>query len=155
MSNYIRVFQDGYSYFITIVTYRREPILIEHIGLLRKSFSLSKKRYSYTIDAIIVLPDHLHMIITPENAREYPKIISHIKRSFVYGLDTKLKEDAKMTLSRSSYNRKLSGIWQKRFYEHTIKDEKDWQDKMHYIRHNAAKHHLTDTWNDWKYSSFV
>ena len=155
MSNYTRIFQDGYSYFITMVTQRREPILIEHIELLRKSFSLSKRRYTYTIDAIIVLPDHLHMIITPENAGEYPKIISHIKRSFVYGLNTELKEDAKMTLSRSSYNRKLSGIWQKRFYEHTIRNEKDWLEKIHYIKHNAVKHHLTDDWSDWKYSSFA
>ena len=155
MSNYTRIFQDGYSYFITMVTQRREPILIEHIELLRKSFSLSKRRYAYTIDAIIVLPDHLHMIITPENAREYSKIISHIKRSFVYGLNTELKEDAKMMLSRSSYSRKLSGIWQKRFYEHTIRNEKDWLEKIHYIKHNAVKHHLTDDWSDWKYSSFA
>ena len=155
MSNYTRIFQDGYSYFITMVTQRREPILIEHIELLRKSFSLSKRRYAYTIDAIIVLPDHLHMIITPENAREYPKIISHIKRSFVYGLNTELKEDAKMMLSRSSYSRKLSGIWQKRFYEHTIRNEKDWLEKINYIKHNAVKHHLADDWSDWKYSSFA
>ena len=155
MSNYTRIFLDGYSYFITMVTHRRKAILTEHIELLRKSFSLSKRRYTYTIDAIIVLPDHLHMIITPENAREYPKIISHIKRSFVYGLDEKFKKDAKMTLSRSSYSRSLSGIWQKRFYEHTIRDEKDWLEKMQYIKYNAVKHHLVDDWNNWQHSSFT
>ncbi len=154
MSNYKRIFADGYSYFITIVTYRRQPILIEHIDLLRKCFALSKRRYNYTIDAIIVLPDHLHMVITPEKAIEYSKIISHIKRSFVYGLDKEFKENAKMMLSHSSYKRKLSGIWQKRFYEHTIRSEKDWLDRMQYIKHNAVKHHLVDDWNDWEYSSF-
>jgi len=154
MSNYRRVFQDGHSYFITIVTYRRQPILIEEIELLRKSFGLSKKRYTYTIDGIIVLPDHLHMIITPKNANEYPKIISHIKRSFVYGLNKEFKESAKLMLSRSPYDRKLSGIWQKRFYEHTIRDEKDWLEKMEYIKCNAAKHDLAAEWQDWKYSSF-
>ncbi|MDQ7047741.1 MAG: transposase [Sulfurovum sp.] len=155
MSNYKRIFKDGYSYFITIVTQGRNPILIECIDQLRYSFALSKKKYAYTIDAIIILPDHIHMIITPKNSNEYPKIISHIKRSFVYGLDGHYKDNAKMTLSTSSYNRKLSGIWQKRFYEHTIRDEKDWLEKIQYIQHNAVKHMLVDDWNDWQYSSFV
>ncbi len=155
MSNYKRIFQEGYSYFITIVTHRREPILIDNIELLRYSFALSKKRYSYRIDAIIVLPDHIHMIITPKNTNEYPKIISHIKRSFVYGLDENHKNEAKIKLSHSSYHRKLSGIWQKRFYEHTIRDEKDWFEKMNYIQHNAVKHGLVDNWGIWEYSSFT
>ncbi|RLA76865.1 MAG: transposase [Epsilonproteobacteria bacterium] len=155
MSNYKRIYKDGYSYFITIVTHRREPILIDNIALLRKSFALSKKSYSYSIDAIIILPDHLHMIITPTKAKEYSKIVSHIKRSFVYGLDGDYKQNAKMTLSNSSYRRKLSGIWQKRFYEHTIRDEKDWLEKISYIKYNAVKHKLVEVWDDWEYSSFV
>ncbi|SFV58364.1 hypothetical protein MNB_SV-9-765 [hydrothermal vent metagenome] len=155
MSKYKRIYKDGYSYFITIVTHRREPILIDNISLLRKSFALSKKLYSYNIDAIIVLPDHIHMIITPKKAKEYSKIISHIKRSFVYGLDDDYKQNAKTTLSHSSYQRKLSGIWQKRFYEHTIRDENDWLEKILYIKFNAVKHKLVDVWVDWEYSSFV
>jgi len=154
MSNYKRVFQDGYSYFITIVTQGREPILLENIDQLRYSFQLSKRKYLYQIDAIIILPDHIHMIITPQTAKEYPKIISHIKRSFVYGLDKKHKDKAKMNLSRSSYHRKLSGIWQKRFYEHTIRNEKDWLEKMNYIQYNAVKHGLVDNWDQWEYTSF-
>jgi len=155
MANYRRVFENGYSYFITMVTYRRNPILIDHIDLLRQSFKLSKQRYDYSIDAISILPDHIHMIITPQNPTDYPKIISHIKRSFVYGLDTDTKASAKMLLSSSSYNRQLSGIWQKRFYEHTIRDEKDWQEKMEYIQYNALKHGLVEIWSDWQYSSFA
>ena len=60
-----------------------------------------------------------------------------------------------MTLSNSSYRRKLSGIWQKRFYEHTIRDEKDWLEKISYIKYNAVKHKLVEVWDDWEYSSFV
>jgi len=155
MANYRRIFENGYSYFITMVTYKRQPLLVDHIDLLRKSFMLSKQRYSYTIDAITVLPDHIHMIITPKNALEYPKIISHIKRSFVYGLGDEIKTDAQMRLGYSSYKRKLSGIWQKRFYEHTIRNEKDMLEKMDYIRYNATKHNLVDRWDQWRYSSFV
>jgi len=155
MSNYKRLYLDGYSYFITIVTQGRNPILIDNIVLLRDSFKRSKQRYAYYIDAIIILPDHLHMIMTPKNANDYPKIISHIKRSFVYGLDKNLKDTAKDKLTTSSYHRKLSGIWQKRFYEHTIRNEKDWLEKMHYIQHNAIKHGYVDNCEQWKYSSFT
>lgn len=155
MSNYKRIFLDGHSYYITMVTYRRAPLLIENIDLLRESFKRSKQRYAFGIDAIIILPDHLHMIITPENPDEYPKIISHIKRSFVYGLDKTSRDHARMGLSRSSYQRKLAGIWQKRYYEHTIRDQKDWDEKAEYIRHNAVKHGLVEAWNDWKFSSFA
>ena len=145
----------GYSYFITIVTQGRQPILIDNINLLRDSFKRSNKRYNYTIDAIIILPDHIHMIMTPKNPQDYSKIITHIKRSFVYGLGKSLKEEAKLNLTSSSYHRKLSDIWQKRFYEHTIRDEKDWLEKMHYIQHNAVKHELVEDWEAWGYSSFV
>ena len=112
------------------------------------------QKYKYRLDAINILPDHIHMIITPKNANEYPKIIAHIKRSFVYGLDSRHKAKAKMTLNASSYNRQLSGIWQKRFYEHTIRDEKDWLEKMAYIQYNAVKHDIVEDWNEWIYSSF-
>jgi putative transposase len=155
MSNYKRLYLDGYSYFITMVTQGRNPILIDNIALLRDSFKRSKQHYDYHIDAIIILPEHIHMIITPKNPHDYSKIITHIKRSFIYGLDKTVKEEAKEKLSSSSYQRKLSGIWQKRFYEHTIRDEKDWLEKMHYIQHNAVKHALVEGWEEWKYSSFT
>ena len=154
MSNYKRLYLENHSYFITMVTQGRIPLLLDNIDLLRDSFRRSKQHYHYIIEAITILPDHLHMIISPANPNEYPKIIAHIKRSFVYGLDSKTKAEAKMRLSRSGYARKLSGIWQKRFYEHTIRNEKDLIEKMHYIRHNAVKHGYTESWERWRYSSF-
>lgn len=102
---YRRIFADGYSYFITMLTHQRKPLLIDNIEILRNAFVWSKKKYDYTIDAIVILPDHLHMIITPKNSLEYSKIISHIKRSFLYGLDKSIKEEGKMTLSSSKYRR--------------------------------------------------
>lgn len=77
---YKRIFADGYSYYLTIVTHRRKPILIDNIDLLRYAFKLSKKKYEYKIDAIVILPEHIHMIITPKIATDYSKIISYIKR---------------------------------------------------------------------------
>jgi len=154
MMNYRRIYTDGYSYFLTIVTHRRKPLLVENIELLRYAFKLSKKKYDYKIDAIVVLPDHLHMIMTPKISTEYSQIIGAIKRSFVYGLDEKVKQEAKAEISYSKHRRNHAGIWQERFYEHTIRDEKDWLDKMEYIKNNPLKHGLVQNSNAWKYTSF-
>ncbi len=155
MSNYTRIYLQNYSYFLTVLTHGREPILIDNIELLRDSFRRSKKRYDYKIDAIVVLPDHFHMIITPAVAKEYSKIITYIKRAFVYGLDEVTKENAKATLSASTHRRQHSGIWQRRFYEHTIRDEKDMFNHLAYMENNPIKHGLVEKTEDWKYSSFV
>ena len=154
MSNYKRIYLQNYSYFLTVVTHEREPILIDNIELLRDSFRRSKKRYDYKIDAIVVLPDHFHMIITPAVAKEYSKIITYIKRSFIYGLDEVIKESARLALSASTYRRQHSGIWQRRFYEHTIRDEKDMFNHLVYMQNNPVKHGLVEKKEDWKYSSF-
>jgi len=154
MANYIRVFEENHSYFITVVTHKRRAILIKNIELLRKSFQLSMKRYDYSINAIVILPDHFHMIITPKCSHEYSKIISHIKRSFVYGLDKKLKYECKLQIGSSQYKRQLSGVWQKRFYEHTIRNEKDMYLHLDYICQNSVKHGYVENAEDWKYSSF-
>ena len=154
MANYIRVFEENYSYFITVVTDKRRAILIENIDLLRKSFQLSMKSYSYVIDAIVILPDHFHMIITPQRSNEYPKIISHIKRSFLYGLGEEFKNECKIQISSSQYKRQVSGVWQKRFYEHTIRNEKDLYLHLDYILQNPVKHGYVENADHWKYSSF-
>jgi len=153
--NYRRIYAEGYSYFLTVVTHGRKPLLVDNIELLRYAFKLSKKKYEYRIDAIVVLPDHLHMIITPKISTEYSQIISSIKRSFVYGLDAQVKEEAKAEISTSKYRRNHAGIWQERFYEHTIRDEKDWLEKMEYIHYNPLKHELVEDIKDWKYTSFT
>ncbi|MBN2826306.1 MAG: transposase [Campylobacterales bacterium] len=150
MANYKRVFLDGYSYFITIVTHLRQPILIEQIELLRESFKESKRYFHYRIDAIVILPDHLHMIITPQNANEYPNIIKAIK----YNFTKRYKSDNSIPQSSSRLKDRMQPIWQKRYYEHTIRDEQDWNEKMEYIKDNPIKHGLVDIWHDWEYSSF-
>jgi len=153
MSNYKRIYLENYSYYLTVVTQNRKSILIDNIELLRDSFRRSKRKYNYVINAIVILPDHMHMILTPKNSKEYSKIIAHIKRSFTYGLEIKEKDEARWNLTASSYRRNLSGVWQKRFYEHTIRDEKDYYNILDYIYNNPIKHGLVDDINDWKYSS--
>ena len=153
MANYKRVFEDGYSYFITIVTYRRKPILTEHIELLRKSFAYSKQRFDYHIDEIVILPDHLHMIITPKNVLEYPKIIAAIKAYFSKHFE--VDADEVMAQSKCRYAKRYKPVWQRRYYEHTIRNEADWQEKIVYMQNNPVKHGLAKNILAWEYSSFV
>jgi len=143
---------DGYSYFITVVTHGRNPILIKNIALLRESFHVSKQKYAYKIDAIVILPDHFHMIITPKHADEYPHIIRVVKQHFSKYCPK--RDYAHLYQSWSREQKGYSLIWQKRFYEHTIRNEKDLIEKMQYIQNNPVKHGYIDEVNRWEYSSF-
>ena len=93
---YRRLFLDGYSYFFTLVTYQRNLILVENIELLRESFKYVKSQYNFTIDSIVILPDHLHMIITFEELEMYPKIIGQIKKYFSSHCDPKYYQYLKL-----------------------------------------------------------
>jgi len=151
MANYRRLFLHGYSYYITIVTHQRNPILIENIELLRESFKYAKSKFSFRIQAIVVMPDHLHMIIEVINPTEYPKIISSLKRYFSKNCNPTFYKDI-----LQSHHREKMGylpVWQKRFYEHTTRDEKDFNTKLQYIHNNPLKHSLVENINDWKYCS--
>jgi len=152
MPNYRRIFEDGYSYYLTIVTHRRNPILIDNITLLRQSFAQSKKKFDYRIDAIVILPEHIHMVITPKKATDYPKIVGAIKAYFsrYYA-----GQDKEVEQSNSRYKKRHKAVWQKKYYEHTIRNEKDWYETMTYMKHNPVKHGLVDDVNNWEYSSFV
>ncbi len=138
--NYHRVFIENSKIFITVVTSKRRPILIENIDILRNSFEQAKEKIRFKTDAIVILPDHLHMIIQPERNCYYPEIIKRIKVNFSKQIDTSLIEDYKETKSRKSKNEK--DIWQRRYWEHTITDQNDLQNCIDYIHYNPVKHGL-------------
>ncbi len=143
---------DGYDYFITVVTCERNPILIENIDLLRESFKYAKTKFDFNIDAIVILPDHFHMIIKLDTAEEYSKIIGVIKSYFSKNCDPKFY--AHIIQSKSSKAQNYKPVWQKRFYEHTIRDEKDYKSRLDYVHFNAVKHGYVDSVAKWEYSSF-
>ena len=140
MSNYKRVFLDGFSYFLTVVT------------LLRESFRVSRSKYNYEIDAIVIMPDHFHMIVTPVISTDYPDIIKTIKQHFSEYCDEKYFQHLYQSNSRNAKGYKP--VWQKRFYEHTIRDEKDYKIRLDYIHYNPVKHGLAGRVSDWEFSSF-
>ena len=137
--NYRRLFiQDGFI-FLTIVTHNRMPILIENIETLYKIVQNATKYYNFEIIAYIIMPDHIHCIIKPENINDYPKIV----KSFKYGFTKNVG------LVKPTYHR----IWQNRYWEHTIKNKQDLYKHIDYIHYNSIKHYNISP-KDWKYSSF-
>jgi putative transposase len=149
MPNYIRVFVQNSYVFITIVSYDRKPILIENINILKDALKNSKKFYKYEIFGMVVLPDHIHLIIRPDKIDEYPKIISRIKHYFSRNINC-----SKNNLTESKIKKREKGIWQRRYWEHTILDEKDLYNSLDYIHYNPVKHGYTKAAKDWEYSSF-
>lgn len=152
MPNYKRIFLDGYSYFLTIKTYQNNPILIQNIELLRESFKYTKSKYHFKIESIVILPNHIHMLITPNKAEDYPHIVKTIKTYFSRHCSPEYYQH--LFQSQSQIDNGYKPIWQRRYYEHTIRDEKDFNVHMDYIHFNPVKHGLVNKANDWEFSSF-
>jgi putative transposase len=145
---YRRAWMPGSTYFFTVVTEYRRPLLIEHIDRLRNAFRHVRSKYPFSIDAIVVLPDHLHTVWTlPEGDSNYATRWMQIKRKFSSGLPAN-------PVSPSKASKREKGIWQRRYWEHCIRDEKDWQNHMDYIHHNPVKHGYAKQVRDWPFSSF-
>ena len=145
---YRRFYKPGARYFFTVVTENRAPILIDNIERLRSAFRLCMSRYPFEIEAIVILPDHLHALWRlPEGDADFSKRWMVIKRKFSSGLFAGNVTDSK-------YKKREKGIWQRRFWEHCIRDEDDWRHHVDYIHFNAVKHGYVDKPQEWLYSSY-
>jgi len=150
MSIYRRNHIPGATYFFTLTLEdRASTLLTAHIELLRAAFRYTHERHPFTIDAIVVLPEHLHAIWTlPTGDMNYALRWRLIKAFF----SRKLPRGESVSPSRSS--RSERGIWQRRYWEHTIRDEEDFERHVDYIHFNPVKHGLVRSARDWEYSSF-
>ena len=145
MANYRRVYQSGGCYFFTVVTYKRQPLLSSEVAIarLRQSFLYARKKLPFEIDSIVILPDHLHCIWQlPMGDDDFSERWRFIKYYFSVGM----KADQN--------HRREKSIWQRRFWEHLIRDENDWRHHMDYIYYNPVKHGYVSRPIDWPYSSF-
>lgn len=155
MSQYIRSYTKGATYFFTLVSYNRRNILCEDdfLQAFKKSIKQVQQQYPFEIIAWVQLPDHLHCIWKmPVNESNYSMRWSQIKR-----LATQACPQYHLTkdeLSYSKIKRNERGIWQRRFFEHQIRDEVDFKNHMDYLHYNPVKHGLVESVIDWPYSSF-
>ena len=155
MPEYRRVRIHGGTVFITFVTYDRMPILTSQTArqILGDVWRSVAKRNPFTTDAICLLPDHIHVLMTlPENDFDYSLRIREIKRLFTMEY---LSTDGEIvSRNRSHINKKEATVWQRRFWEHTIKDEQDYQNHFDYIHYNPVKHGFVKDVSLWAWSSF-
>ena len=148
MVQYRRDKTGGGTYFFTLVLKDRcSKLLTRYITLLRRCFRRAKKNNEFRIKALVILPDHLHMImILPEVDSDYSTRIRQIKTYFVKELILIGEELIKN--QRGEYP-----IWQRRFWEHRIRSDSDLQAHVDYIHFNPVKHRLAKQAVDWPYSS--
>ena len=150
---YRRAKIPGATYFFTVVTYNRQHLFQsdETVQLLRQAIYTVKQRYPFNIDAIVLLPDHLHCIWTlPDGDADFSTRWRLIKTDF----SRRCPENYKCQRSLARYQKKEQAIWQRRFWEHRIRDQEDLERHIDYIHYNPVRHQLVDTPRKWPYSSF-
>lgn len=153
MSTFRRATVPGATYFFTVNTYRRQKILTEASVYLalKQSIRAAMIERPFTIDAFVLLPDHLHCIWTlPPGDADYASRWNVIKR----GTSRKVRDLIKAPLTASRHRRGELGLWQRRFWEHQIRDERDFEKHANYIHWNPVKHGYVRKACDWPYSSF-
>jgi len=154
MSRYRRAL-TGSTYFFTLIAYRRRPILCDDAILraLRDAILAVRARRPFTIDAWIQLPDHLHCIWTlPPDDHDFARRWSEIKHHVSYCCRP-LYDD--VPVSASMKRKRTAPIWQRRFWEHQIRDERDFCAHMDYVHINAVKHGHATHASLWPHSSFA
>ncbi len=146
---YRRTKISGASYFFTInCADRKGKLLIERIKELRAAFSVVQSKHSFKTDAIVILPDHLHMVMTlPPGDTNYPLRWNLIKGNFSRAIEHS------ETISKARMHKRERGIWQRRFWEHLIRDEHDYEQHINYIHYNPVKHGYVGDPVDWRFSS--
>jgi putative transposase len=155
MSDYRRAYLPGGTFFFTVVTYKRKPILTNNTArmILHDAFQNVINRFPFTMDAICLLPDHLHCIWSlPEGDSNYAIRWKEIKRIFSRQYNGQIGCCEERNESREE--RQESTVWQRRYWEHTIRDEKDFLKHVEYIHYNPVKHGLVNQVHDWEWSSF-
>jgi len=146
---YRRIFCPGGTYFFTVTLEdRRSNVLVDHVEALRAAFRAARRERPFSIDAIVVLPEHLHAILTlppndPDFSGRWRRIKGHFSSALI-AANTRLKRRPNGELT----------LWQRRFWEHMIRDENDFAKHVDYIHFNPVKHGLVGCVRDWPHSSF-
>ena len=153
MSRYIRANTPGATYFFTLTLQdRKSRWLVDHASLLRECLAVTKIDHPFRIDAMVVMPDHLHAIWTlPEDDADFSLRWMLIKRRFTRQLLCRRLLDPASSAARRGTERSL---WQRRFWEHQIRNEDDFARHVEYIHFNPVKHGFVAQARDWPYSSF-
>lgn len=150
---YRRAFTPRGTFFFTLVTHNRQPVQAsaEAVDTLRAAMRTVRQTRPFEIDAIVVLPDHLHCMLTlPPNDADFATRWRLIKTWFTKHCPAHLRPSPGTTRTQ----RQPQAIWQHRNWEHLIRNEPDYARHIDYIHFNPVKHGLARAAQDWPYSSF-
>ncbi|HEY7115343.1 MAG TPA: transposase [Tepidisphaeraceae bacterium] len=156
MPQYRRAFQPGGTFFLTIVTENRAPILLKEPArqFLHTAIDITRRERPFEIDAIVLLPDHWHLMLTlPPGDADYPTRIAAIKARFTR--DYLPAGGAEQRRSASRVRCRRRGVWQRHFWEHQVRDIDDHHAHVHDIHYNPVKHGYVPGPHAWAYSSFA
>jgi putative transposase len=155
MTNYRRVKSHGGYYFFTLVTHKRRRFLVDDLSrdCLRSALQSVRLNRPFEVMAWCLLPDHLHCVWRlPDGDNDFSQRWMLIKKGFTQRF---LKAGGQeFDQSRSRQNKRERGVWQRRFWEHQIRDEKDLQRHVDYIHYNPVKHGLVDAVENWPWSTY-
>jgi putative transposase len=155
MSDYRRWFLAGGTYFFTVVTYNRQPILCDDLArdCLRKAIETVRKTRAIEIVAFVLQPNHLHAVwALPPGDGDYSTRWRRIKEEFTQAYLS--RGGRELTISAPRARRAERGVWQRRFWEHSVRDEEDLKRCVDYVHWNPKKHGLVPNVRDWPWSSF-
>jgi len=150
MSRYRRAKIEGGVFFFTVtLADRSSDLLVRHIDRLRRRYAAAQRRNPFETIAICVLPDHLHAVWElPDGDSNFALRWSLIKSGFSRGLP------GEAVRSASKMARRERGIWQRRYWEHAIRDDRDLERHVDYIHFNPVKHGYVTKVADWPHSTF-
>jgi putative transposase len=147
MSRYVRLRRPGGSWFFTVCLARRGSDLTDHIDDLREAYARTHSELPVRTEAIVILPDHLHAIWTlPEGDTDFSERWRRIKARFSHAVGERDR-------SASKWRQRERGLWQRRFWEHAIRDEADFDAHVRYVWANPVKHGLVERPSEWALSS--
>ncbi len=151
MPDYRRAWQPGGTYFFTVnlLQRRNNDLLTRHIDLLRAAVRTVRQRHPFIIHGWVVLPEHMHCVIElPPGDADFATLWRLIKINFSKAIPSTER------ISAVRAQRGERGIWQRRYWEHLIRDERDYRAHMDYVHINPVKHGLSRCVADWPYSTF-
>ncbi len=157
MSNYRRAAVPGAVCFFTVaLADRRSRVLVEHVDALRAAFVATAREHPMRVDAMVVLPDHLHAVWRlPEGDADFPLRWRKLKSRFTRAVGCRVGDlPTTWRRSESKVRKGERGLWQRRYWEHMIRDAEDWRRHVEYCWFNPVKHGLVDAVRDWPLSSF-
>jgi putative transposase len=155
MPNYRRYLVPGATYFFTVVTESRSRILISPMArqTLRDAIRSCRQELPFEINAIVLLPEHIHAIWTlPSGDANYSKRWGIIKKTFTTAFLESGGREQRVTAGKERQRRR--GVWQPRFWEHMIRDETDFDRHFDYVHYNPVNHGHVTCVKDWPFSSF-